>query len=144
MFDPSAVEQEVEVEDPHNQNQRIGVTLVDANHCPGAVLMLFRLPHENKYHLHTGDLRFHPRMKSYPAFQNIHISSLSFLSRSSFIVSVLNPSLVDRSSSLMRFKDLYLDTTYCKEEYVFPPQDKAIQDMIKIIHYEVRRERKKE
>jgi L-ascorbate metabolism protein UlaG (beta-lactamase superfamily) len=40
----------------------VRVTLVDANHCPGAVQILFHLP-DGKRVLHCGDMRFHEDMK---------------------------------------------------------------------------------
>ena len=52
----------------------VGVTLVDANHCPGSVMLLFRVPAASSAKasaarciLHTGDMRFDPRMIEPPA-----------------------------------------------------------------------------
>lgn len=68
------------------------MTLVDANHCPGAVQFLFRLPTGEKY-VHCGDMRFSPKLLDNPllaAFRNCTA--------------------------------VYLDTTYCNPRFTFPPQ----------------------
>eukprot|EP00871_Galdieria_phlegrea_P003642 jgi/Galph1/4279/GphlegSOOS_G2920.1 len=40
------------------------ITFLDANHCPGSVMILFETPFGN--YLHTGDMRFTERMKQNP------------------------------------------------------------------------------
>ena len=99
------------------------VTFLDANHCPGAALLLFKIRKRNgtegsgrklvqvsnsqtlgqmqgrdrkggeeedegekegggegveysKIFLHTGDMRYHPRMQQYPALRNIRIDKI--------------------------------------------------------------------
>ena len=70
----------------------VEVTLVDANHCPGAVQLLFRLPGGQRY-VHCGDFRFHARMLADA-----------------------------RLAAFQRAAALYLDTTYCQPNFCFPLQ----------------------
>ena len=101
----------------------VRVTFLDANHCPGAAMIVFQLrggrvsmpslechllflsllkisgflggrgARQNV--LHTGDFRFHPKMRSCELL------------------------------ALPRFNTVILDTTYCNPEYDFPGQEKV-------------------
>ncbi|XP_066960562.1 DNA cross-link repair 1A protein-like isoform X2 [Macrobrachium rosenbergii] len=53
----------------------IEVTFLDANHCPGAVMILFRFP-DGKSMLYAGGFRAHPKMESYPPFWNCDIHTV--------------------------------------------------------------------
>ena len=70
----------------------VEVTLVDANHCPGAIQYIFRLPGGATY-LHCGDMRFAPHLLDNPLMQAVQGCT-----------------------------GVYLDTTYCNPKYLFPPQ----------------------
>ncbi|RZC85383.1 hypothetical protein C5167_041566 [Papaver somniferum] len=63
---------------PLNQKISIGgvdVTCVDANHCPGSVIILFE-PSNGKAVLHTGDFRFSEEMTNISVLQSCPISTL--------------------------------------------------------------------
>lgn len=76
------------------------VELIDANHCPGAVLLLFTLKSGRRL-LHTGDFRANNR----------HLDHHELRSDSRPI------------------DNLYLDTTYCRPEYAFPARDSVLSDL---------------
>lgn len=76
------------------------VTFLDANHCPGAVMLLFKVSPSGLAYLHTGDMRYHPRMRSYPSLQGV---------------------LLDR---------VYLDTTYAHPRHDFMDQEQAVEAIV--------------
>ncbi|NWV87012.1 DCR1A protein, partial [Machaerirhynchus nigripectus] len=53
----------------------IKVLLLDANHCPGATMILFYLP-SGTVILHTGDFRADPSMERYPALMGQQVHTL--------------------------------------------------------------------
>ncbi|XP_059449423.1 DNA ligase 6 isoform X2 [Corylus avellana] len=83
------------------------VTLIDANHCPGAVQFLFRIPRPNgefDRYVHTGDFRFCDWMK-------------------------LDPFLAEFIGS----DAVFLDTTYCNPKFVFPSQEESVEYVASVI-----------
>ncbi|OMO85596.1 Beta-lactamase-like protein [Corchorus capsularis] len=61
--------------DKEHAIQGVKVTLLDANHCPGAALIHFRLP-DGKCYLHTGDFRASKLMQAYPLLVNHRVNLL--------------------------------------------------------------------
>ncbi|CAD6220459.1 unnamed protein product [Miscanthus lutarioriparius] len=56
------------------------VTLLEANHCPGAALIHFRLS-DGKTYLHTGDFRASKSMQLHPLLQRGRVPTLDFAMR---------------------------------------------------------------
>jgi mRNA degradation ribonuclease J1/J2 len=79
------------------------VTCIDANHCPGAVLLLFHLP-DGRCVLHTGDFRYDSlTMRRHPALAAIPDGGLHAL---------------------------YLDTTYLDPKHTFPTQAAVVRHVV--------------
>ncbi|XP_071318415.1 DNA cross-link repair 1A protein [Trachinotus anak] len=53
----------------------IKVILLDANHCPGAAMLLFFMP-DGQTVLHTGDFRADPSMETYPELLSCRVQTL--------------------------------------------------------------------
>ena len=82
-------------------SSRATVELIDANHCPGAVLFMFRLANGRTI-LHTGDFRYEPSMGTH-------------------VLSRLGSDVLDT---------LYLDTTYCEPQHIFPTQESVVKRVL--------------
>lgn len=83
------------------------VTLIDANHCPGAVQFLFKVPVSGgkfERFVHTGDFRFCSDMKLMPVL-----------------------------SEFVGCDAVFLDTTYCDPKFVFPSQEESIDYVVSVI-----------
>jgi DNA repair metallo-beta-lactamase/UBA/TS-N domain len=87
-------------------NAEVKITFYDANHCPGAAIVLIHLPC-GKRHLHCGDMRYSPDMKKYP---------------------LLKQAVENREIDL-----IYLDTTYGHPKHDFCPQSEAIDQIATIV-----------
>jgi DNA cross-link repair 1A protein len=87
-------------------NSNVEIVLIDANHCPGSVLILFIIKDKGRRHLHTGDFRAQPKM-----------------CLNQFICQPKNPPI----------NCLYLDTTYLNPQYSFPAQEECIQAVCDIV-----------
>lgn len=83
----------------------VEVMLVDAFHCPGSVMFIFRLEGP-RYILHTGDCRASKELLEFAIWEELAVPS---------------------------FDAVYLDTTYCDPEYVFPSQSRAILHCCQVV-----------
>jgi hypothetical protein len=129
--------------------QQVDFMLVDANHCPGAAMIVFWTP--KGVVLHTGDFRFSPpRLGGGPAPQpNGAVKKAAPTSgRGAKIGSALGPRVtaprkrvVPGAAASVKYDTdghplqpvvgkvdmLYLDNTFCDDRYEFPTQAEAIQ-----------------
>lgn len=87
------------------------VTALDANHCPGSVMLVIRNPkYGNQSILHTGDCRASDKL-------------IQSLDENAF------------------YDYIYLDTTYVDPKYCFPPQHVVIEDCIQVIEKLISKDR---
>jgi hypothetical protein len=100
------------------ENSNVTVTLIDANHCPGSAILLFKVPQPNGNghlrYLHTGDFRAAPKMCLHPQ-----------------IIQPANPHI----------DILYLDTTYLDPRYAFPAQEESVMAACQIVMQRVMKEK---
>ncbi|KAL5037393.1 hypothetical protein BDV3_006889 [Batrachochytrium dendrobatidis] len=114
--------------------QGIQVTFIDANHCPGSVIILFEIPsvdamQNNRNVLHTGDFRVHSSHFTHPSLC-VNSDSPMIINPSRKSKSIPDCSL---SKPLIRLDEIYLDTTYCNPKYIFPLQDAVIASICELI-----------
>jgi DNA cross-link repair 1A protein len=83
------------------------VTLVDANHCPGAACLIFQAPN-GKVSLHCGDFRYDAELDDHKYFSQL-------------------PMIID---------SLFIDTTYCDPKYTFPSQRFVVAKTLEIMERE--------
>lgn len=89
-----------------SKGKPVTVTLLDANHCPGAVLFLFVVG--SRSILHVGDFRWDRELM------------------------MQVPQLRAFGNSSQRLDEIFLDTTYCDEKYTLPTQEDAISAAIEV------------
>ena len=95
-----------------SRGKPVTVTLLDANHCPGAVMFLFQVG--NKTILHVGDFRWARE------------------------IMLQQPPLQSFVNLTVRLDELFLDTTYCDEKYAgIPTQQRAIDATIEAVDKEL-------
>ena len=95
------------------KKEGVQVVLMDACHCPGAVMFLFKGKMGTV--LHTGDFRFHPSMLENPLLcppgrRNIEMKGIS-----------------------IDIDYLHLDNTFANPEYDFPSREEAYTTLKEII-----------
>lgn len=94
-----------------SKGKPVTVTLLNANHCPGAIMFLFEVG--NKRILHVGDFRWnHELMMQMTQLRNF-------------------------SNSSPRLDEIFFDTTYCNSKYTLPTQEEAISAAIEVAEKEM-------
>ena len=143
------------------------VTLIDANHCPGAVIFVFELPpfadeaelmrrdaagHRLTGHgpvfVHCGDFRYCREMGQ--LFRSGGKTEMETAADSATVEvpSAFNhyPSLYAASSlthlSRLSISGVYLDTTYCKPVHLFPPQAAVVNYTLTVVQDVLMKEKK--
>jgi DNA cross-link repair 1A protein len=97
-----------------SRGKPVTVTLLDANHCPGAVMFLFEVG--KRRILHVGDFRWNREFMLQQA-----------------------PSLRSFASQHTILDELFLDTTYCNPKYSLPSQEDTIEAIKSVFEKELTR-----
>jgi len=93
-----------ELNEPFYVNN-IRCTFYDANHCPGAVIILFEITSNSMRYLHTGDFRACPEMEQIYDLKNGPIDCC------------------------------FLDTTFCDATKTFPSQKEVLENTVSVCRY---------
>jgi len=95
------------------KKEGVSVTLFDANHCPGAVMFLFR----GKFGtvLHTGDFRFSEKMFNYSLL---------------YPPAKMNPK---KKGISVDVDYLYMDNTFALPEIDFPSREEAYKGLVQVV-----------
>ena len=111
-----------------SKGKPVTVTLLNANHCPGAVMILFEIG--NRVVLHVGDFRWNYGIlaQQAPLRPYCRIPWQSNMNN--------DPSI---NATVKRIDDLYLDTTYCDPQYTLPSQAECTAAVVDVAVEEVRR-----
>ena len=120
MMKPTTISDDYDIPNQTKRNSEksssVVVTLIDANHCPGAIMFLFQIGDNNI--LHVGDFRW-DRTKMLKV-----------------------PPLAAFACTKYRLDELMLDTTYCDKKYAnLPTQEEAINATIEVIEKEIKEEK---
>jgi DNA cross-link repair 1A protein len=89
----------------------VTVTLLDANHCPGAIMFLFEVG--KRRILHVGDFRWNRQVMMQQA------------------------PLRAFASQQMILDEIFLDTTYCNPKYTLPTQEETIAATIAFVEKDI-------
>lgn len=89
-----------------DHSEGVSVSFIDANHCPGAVMILFK--GKMGTILHTGDFRYSREMAE-------------------------NELLRDAKGEKLRIDLMYLDNTYLGKQFVFPPQASVLSHLLSLL-----------
>jgi DNA cross-link repair 1A protein len=113
-------------------HKSVTVTLLNANHCPGAAMMLFEIPlsasssssssnsnnnSKKRRILHVGDFRWNRSVM-------LGTTSSSNINNNNPLVTLATA--VATGNEHARLDELFLDTTYCDAKYTLPTQAAAI------------------
>ena len=133
--------------------ESVTVTAIDAGHCPGSLMLLFRDESTGYTALHTGDCRASDSVRAATlcAMQQLPVTTplpAKGLRGGSTGNCEAAPAGTDASSghtgtvaSVAGSLDaLYLDTTYAADRWRFPSQPEALETIDEIVTSELRRE----